>query len=374
MYSSNIKYLPQVDHLRAIAAIWIVLYHGEQLIRSFLENSKESSEIWHFTMNPLVAVIREGHSAVALFMVLSGFIFTYGAYGKTIAYKEFIFNRILRIYPLFLCLVFLSLAENPSAFDLASFVTTVLPLANIKVLATGTLIAMAWAISIEFQFYLIFPFLLRFLNTYKTKFFFSAIGCALLFRLLGASLGANVRDLSYWHLAGRIDQFIAGMAAAAVIHNFDLRPRNMRCLLVLIVVLIIGILFGFHRLGGWPDSGLWKVIWPTLEGSMYAVLVVSYIGSGTIISHALSRFLSGCGEVSFSIYLLHFPIIAAVIRHNILWRPTNSASLNAVLSTLWIVLPITVTSSILTYNSVEKPFLSLRKKYILRPQMTILVQ
>jgi peptidoglycan/LPS O-acetylase OafA/YrhL len=209
MQSSNIKYLPQIDHLRAAAAIWIILYHGEQIIGAYLRTGGDFVGQWQHTLNPFLAVVREGHSAVALFMVLSGFIFTYGSYGKIISYGGFLKNRILKIYPLFLCVIFLSLAVNPQVFSLSDFVTTVLPLANVRMLPNGPLVSMSWAIAVEFQFYLIFPFLLRFLNDDAFKFVAAAISCALLFRLIGIGLGANARDLSYWHLAGRIDQFVA---------------------------------------------------------------------------------------------------------------------------------------------------------------------
>lgn len=364
MHSSNIKYIPQVDHLRAVAAIWIVLYHGEQLIEAFLRTGKDFAGEWHYTMNPLIALVREGHSAVALFMVLSGFIFSYGTYGKSISYRGFMLNRLLRIYPLFLCVAFLSLAVNPSAFNLSAFVTTVLPLANVQMLPTGSLVSMSWAIAVEFQFYLIFPFLMRFLNGGTLKFVAAVISCALLFRLLGVGLGANARDLSYWHLAGRIDQFIAGMAAAAVLRKIEVRQSGMRALFVVSVILIVGTLYGFHRLGGWPVNATWKVLWPTVEGVMYALAVASYVGSGSLIPDVVSRAVAALGEVSFSMYLLHFPLIAVLVRNGLVWRPTGNTSVDAVLSTVGIALPLTVMVSMLTYHSIEKPFLSLRRRYI----------
>ena len=59
--------------------------------------------------NPLVSLVDEGHSGVALFMVVSGFIFTVIAGAREVHYGGFLRNRIIRIYPLFVFAVFLQL-------------------------------------------------------------------------------------------------------------------------------------------------------------------------------------------------------------------------------------------------------------------------
>jgi len=99
MKSRNIGYLPEVDHLRAFAALLIVFYHGLHLLRSrLLHDQPFDFSHWVSTENPLLAAIAEGHTAVALFMVLSGFIFTWGAWGHQVRYGAFVVNRVLRIY------------------------------------------------------------------------------------------------------------------------------------------------------------------------------------------------------------------------------------------------------------------------------------
>jgi peptidoglycan/LPS O-acetylase OafA/YrhL len=98
--SSSIRYIPTVDHLRAFAAL-VDFYHGMQRLGSFLRTSSESFDgRWTFSKNPL-ALVAERHSAVALFRVLRGFIFTYGAAVRAISYWQFLANRMRRIAPLF---------------------------------------------------------------------------------------------------------------------------------------------------------------------------------------------------------------------------------------------------------------------------------
>jgi len=74
MRSSNIKYLPEIDHLRAYAAWLIIVYHGLHLFGwEFRFGTPFSFSEWPQTSNP-IQVLLEGHTAVTFSMVFSGFI------------------------------------------------------------------------------------------------------------------------------------------------------------------------------------------------------------------------------------------------------------------------------------------------------------
>lgn len=367
MQSKNIRYIPAIDQIRGIAAVWILFYHAYQLIGSYLKHNKPFSGIsmWEFTSNPLLIPLIEGHTAVALFMVLSGFIFTYGAIGKTINYTGFITNRFLRIYPLYLTLVLVALAANPKAFNLLSLVTMVLPLADFQSLETGPLTAMAWAIGVEFQFYLLFPLLFRLSadKPFKTIIFWLlAIN---LLRLLAVALGGNVRDLAYWHLAGRIDQFLLGMLAAYWLKNY--LPSNILCrrLFLMGIPISLLVLICYHSLGGWPSLGIWKVLWPTIEGGIWAIFIAGFVGGKLKHSTLFGVTLQWIGIRSFSIYLLHFSIIQFLCKYSaLLPRFTGDWRLDVLFISVFIVLPIVIVISDITWNAIEKPFLNLRVAYI----------
>lgn len=365
MHSPNIRYLPEIDHLRAFAALLIVFYHGQYLIGSKLAFDKPfTQEQWAYSSNPLEAFLLEGHTAVALFLVLSGFIFTYGAYGKRIDYSAFITNRLLRIYPLYLLIIIAGLAFYPQKFSVLALFATVLPFANMTPLDLGPMSAMFWAISVEFQCYLVFPLILAFVRVDEAKKFGLIIAMAVAMRLLGVLIGANARDLSYYHLLGRIDQFILGMLAAITLARYK-DKKQFRILFPFAVLLVIAVVYGFHRLGGWPSVAAWKIFWPTVEGAIWAFLVVAYVGAGGRFPRWFSTPIGKIGEISFSIYLLHFPIIHGVVNRDLLIRITGHPARDAALNTLLVVVPLTTMLSLLTFHLIERPFLELRRKYLL---------
>src|SRR5689334_20829021 len=107
MRSPNSQHLAKLDHLRFLAAAIVLVYHAYlrpfQDINSFHTRTEVLTAIGHapLLLQPLLALIAEGHTAVGLFLVVSGYIFGHIAAGKNIDAAKFFQNRFLRIYPLF---------------------------------------------------------------------------------------------------------------------------------------------------------------------------------------------------------------------------------------------------------------------------------
>ena len=89
-------YLERLDHLRFYAAALVVLFH---FFHSYAPDLRAN--------NPLMSLIDEGHTGIGLFMVISGFVFTWIAREREVSYAPFLFSRFVRIYPLFTFAVFL---------------------------------------------------------------------------------------------------------------------------------------------------------------------------------------------------------------------------------------------------------------------------
>ncbi|NYT60616.1 hypothetical protein H0A65_17000 [Alcaligenaceae bacterium] len=76
-------------------------------------------------------VANRGHTGVALFMVMSGFIFTVIAYGKDLDYAGFLRNRFIRIYPLYLFGVLMSVYMSRDTYVFTDVLGALLPFLNL---------------------------------------------------------------------------------------------------------------------------------------------------------------------------------------------------------------------------------------------------
>jgi peptidoglycan/LPS O-acetylase OafA/YrhL len=362
--SKNREYIGQLDELRAFAAILILIYHSFQLIAAHLIfGASFSVDQWLSTKNPILALIIEGHTAVGLFITLSGFVLTVGVVKTTVDYKNFVINRLLRIYPLYLVCLFAAIAVSPAIVTLEKLVFTVLPLANFPNSMSGNspLTGMFWTVGVEFQLYLIFPFLLVIAKKRGLQGLSELLLTAIIFRVIALGLNGDGQYLGYWTVLGRIDQFLVGMIAA---HIFSTSSRTSSAFSFAAAwVLAVGVIFIFHRLGGWPIKAWWKILWPTIEGLAWAGVIYTAAGFRSGLRSRLRRSIQAIGRVSYSTYLLHSSVISCVINYSVMPRLFANGHYNAFLTGIVVVLPITLLLSALTYRSVEKPFLEMRRRY-----------
>ncbi len=136
-----------LDHIRALAAFLVFSWH-------FMHG--HNGEPIPFQGVHFLAVIDEGHTGVALFMTLSGYLFAKLLDGKHILYPQFFWTRFLRLAPLLFVVIVLEglrLWFNDGA--VGSYIVEV-----IKGVAWPSLPNGAWSITVEAHFYISsFPFL-----------------------------------------------------------------------------------------------------------------------------------------------------------------------------------------------------------------------
>jgi len=367
MRSSNRQYLPSMDHIRAFAAVLVVFYHAELLFSPRLSNSPNVSEHL-YSVNPLLTLVAEGHTAVTLFMVLSGFIFTIGTLGRGVSFPRFMGNRLLRIYPLFLLLVILGSAFRPGSLTPGSFFMTVFGLTDYSAaMNLGPVSAMFWAVGIEMQFYLLFPLLNKILSRSGVVTFIRLLAGIVVARAVVWAYAGPVRDPQaslYFNLAGRIDDFLIGMIAAWLfVHHRD-RFRGWWKVAVSVAV-VLATLWAYNQVHGSSSTAMWRLAWVDWEAGVWALAILTY--AATLRSNNLvSRAVAKVGEMSFSIYLLHFVLLQLVRDRSYLFVriPGLSPQLDAILTATLVLLPIVLVVSWFTYNGIEKPFLSLRMTYL----------
>jgi peptidoglycan/LPS O-acetylase OafA/YrhL len=100
MRSSTGAHFIALDHVRAFAAFLVLVWHfchgpvGYPASPGYSIPYSYSPSFFPFS------ILDEGHTGVALFMVLSGYLFAKLLSGKSINYRAFIWNRVLRLLPL----------------------------------------------------------------------------------------------------------------------------------------------------------------------------------------------------------------------------------------------------------------------------------
>ncbi|MFT4518484.1 MAG: peptidoglycan/LPS O-acetylase OafA/YrhL [Halioglobus sp.] len=351
MKSSTGKYFVGLDHIRAIAAFMVFCWHFIQVV----DGHRGDPSIFPF------AILTEGHTGVALFMTLSGYLFAKLLDGKHINYRSFLWNRFLRLAPLLILVVFLVGAKHVwDGGKLGVYLNYLKPALIKPVLPNG-----GWSITVEFHFYLILPILL-FLSGKSRYLLFALLGLALLIRVILYEEIGQIHFLSYWTIVGRIDQFLFGILA------FYFRDiiRNRHALALLVFLGFSAFYYYFDSTGGYyshfplnSPSSLWLII-PTVEGFAYAWLIAWYDNSFEHSQGRFSRFLALVGTYSYSIYLLHVFMVwkaGDFINEYMFTIPNVYVALLVAPFVFLTIMPVAWFS----YQYIELPFLKFRTKYII---------
>ncbi|MGF1447779.1 MAG: acyltransferase family protein [Opitutales bacterium] len=350
MKSSSGHYFIGLDHIRAVAALVVFIWHFNIHFG-----------IGHQTPIYPLSILSEGHTGVALFMVLSGYLFAKLLEGRAIHYGAFFWNRFLRLAPLlFAVLLIYGVQDAYRGEDVMAYVFKVLSGVVMPSLPHG-----GWSITVEAHFYLLLPLLLALLRR-KPAALFGVLVVAVAFRgVLYASQG-TIQIASYLTIVGRIDQFLLGILA----YQYRDKLTGQHLKFAAVWALFLGFFWyfsslgGFYQNGGYPSpSAIWIFV-PLAEGVAYAFLVAWYDNSFKHTTGPISRFVAAIGTYSYSIYLLHFMVVGTLARavrqfvdvENVLW----STALGSIC--FLVMVPI----GYLSFTYWEKPFLRFRKRYTIR--------
>lgn len=373
MRSRNIPYIAKLDHLRFFAALLVIVYHYYHFKTHFYNGGKSPHVI---SSSPLSAFIIEGHTGVSLFLVLSGFIFAVIAWSKELSYGEFIRNRLLRIMPLYATVLAVAclISKSSLAQLLASLTFTAGLVPGVDDIRITPHL---WTIALEFQFYLLFPFLIQFMQQQGLRYAIGLIGLCIAIRLLLWGLGdlKDLKTLVYNSLLGRMDQFVIGMAAGigyqsgALARRFPWLKRAWSP--VVGAALAILSIWAFHRSGGLfrtGDKSLLWVVWTTWEGAVWALVILTYCLSRFELPARASRSLAFLGTLSFSLYVNHWFFVNTTPWQKWVPKLVSNFPMNALVSACLFVLPGLIVFSWLTYRVIEKPFFDLRRPYLRRKE------
>lgn len=306
MRSTEGQYYPGLDHIRALAAFLVFMWHflpgndGTPRAPDFVEKQMPLDGAFDLWVN---SWLNEGHIGVSIFMVLSGYLFAKIIGDRQIIFSRFLANRALRLLPLLtvVCAVVVLLHylnRGPEAG--AQMLQRISQAYWRPSLPNG-----GWSITVEFHFYIVFPLLLFLTRTWRFAPFMVLVAMiALRFALDAAYPGSPPRDLAYWTIIGRLDQFVIGMVFASL----RVSPLGG----ALTAILATGYIAWFDHAGGWYSDLRWLPIWnvhPTIEAVLIAPTIAAY-DRIRMPENTLTRLISCVGAASYSIYLLHYFVVA----------------------------------------------------------------
>lgn len=299
MKEASISYRPDIDGLRAIAVLAVIAFHAN------------------------AAILPGGFVGVDIFFVISGYLIT-GLIWKGIEQNDFSFagfytRRIKRLFPAYIVVSVVTFAVSSYLLipnDYIFFTTSLAAswgfLSNVffSMLSWGYFgqrteefpLLHTWSLSVEEQFYFVFPVLLIFLNRYLRRYAFQALivlGAA--FALFSQYKAGEIK--SYFLLTSRAHELIIGALTFFVAQRGVQASRSFAGpLAALGLAMMIGSLFLIDRSTVFPGFA-------SLFPCIGAALLIYAGQTRNVVSSALANdAMVRIGLISYSLYLWHWPI------------------------------------------------------------------
>tara|TARA_B100000029_G_C17553376_1_gene950874 strand:+ start:41 stop:2032 length:1992 start_codon:yes stop_codon:yes gene_type:complete len=339
------NYRPEIDGLRAVAVLAVIFYHAEISILD-------------------IDFFSGGFIGVDIFFVISGYLITkiilneLKLTGK-FSYLNFYKRRARRILPI---LFFVMLFSFPFVYHFAissffidyakSIISSVIFISNYYFWHLGigydqlqTIqfqpFLHTWSLSVEEQFYIVFPicliFIIKFLKKYTTSILFFGFFISL---FAADFLSQTHASINFYSLPTRGWELLAGSLLA----NFEIKYGRKNEKKFTILFPLIGITLIIYSFVSFNDRMFLPSI-TTLIPVIGVCLIIWYSQKNCLITNLLSsKIFVGTGLISYSLYLWHYPIFVLF----------NSINLLLLIISIFAL-------SIGSYFLIEKPFRSKSK-------------
>jgi len=358
---------PALDGLRGVAILLVLM----TLLWSYPAG--------HTTLNLLAAV---GWCGVDLFFVLSGFLIT-GILWDTREdpryWRNFLGRRVLRIFPLYYLLLLFVFVVLPVAGASAELLRVredwwlyALYLGNVALAMSGWqlfLLDITWSLSVEEQFYLVWPWVVRTLTAEAL-----IVLCAALLVVTPAArfVARHVFDLNgRWLLMlplFRADAFAMGALLAMLRRVPLVSPARVRrialgVLAVLGPFIMVRVVRGeFLRNTPFVDTIGFSLLALVMGAAVALAIEPGRLGRLLFTNRPL-RYV---GTVSYGLYLAH-PIalmVGGTVLARAFGRPIDTdAGLGAAVVQLVVVSLVALAAAGLSYRYVESPILALKRHF-----------
>ena len=357
---SRSRFRPELQGLRALAVVLVVVYH-----------------VW----------VGRVSGGVDVFFLITGFLITGGLYRAglrggvdVLATWRRQLSRLLPAITVVLAAGIVTgaylLPENRWMPTIRETVASLLFLQNWELTANSvdyaarsnaaSIVQHFWSLSIQGQFYLVAPLLVAGVTiaAQRDRADLHSRLTGTLLVLGGASLAYSVyltlvnQPLAYFHSLTRVWEFALGGLLALWISRIEFRPEltaGARAGLGWAGVLALvscGVLLPVDR--AFPG---WAALWPTLAAAM--VLVAGQSGHRLGVDRLLSgTVLRTIGDISFPLYLWHWPILILTLVY------TGQDRLSPAAGT--VVVAVSFVLAWLTHRYVEQPIAALDVRRALR--------
>lgn len=358
-YQNNNNYRSEIDGVRAVAILAVVLYHSETN-----------------------TYFKGGFFGVDVFFVISGYLITRLLLNeyyrkKTIDLTDFFIRRVRRLLPVLLVVILVTfpfayiyilpesfIEYSKSILSSLVFSSNLFWFFNASYGDNPALLKPflhIWSLSVEEQYYFIYPITLLITLKYFTKYTLHFLSTLLITSLASYIYIQNFDPyFSFYMMPTRIwELMIGGVVAYLLYHNYLNKFSFIQHTRILNNVLpISGMLMIAYSIHYFQFSG-GRVGNSTLIPVLGTAIFIFFSNPNDIVTKFLStKPFVGLGLISYSLYLWHYTIfsIGSVAIDN----PTIEQKIAAIL--------LAVIMSILTYKFVEEPFRSrsfIRTEYVL---------
>lgn len=356
------NYSFQIDILRAVAVLLVVLFHFNVYISII--------PLW----NDLI--LKGGLLGVNIFFIISGLLISKPFIEKSLIsqslpnLKVYIINRLFRIMPLFLitssifflCRNYIELyAQSPYPITLFDFIKFIFfffgknDLLNVPV----------WTLRFEILFYIFFPIV--FISTLRFHFNLQRhlkkiTVCLFVFFLLYRFWYLKQYNSSfYYNFLSNLEGFLLGVLLSFLYTNENFKKYFNLKFSILTPVCFLFIILKLNTISFF-NTKYTIAVFQTLCNASLFFLFIGLLNVKIIYNKCLfCKLISYISLISYSIYLLHFNVYYNII------IPLSKLLFNNDVNkfVLGIVaLFITVFFSTITYFLIEKPALQLKSKYI----------
>lgn len=363
-----------IEGIRALAALYVVLSHFCSMVIPS-DSARFNQTQGTFLANAMGA-FRNGHLAVAAFIVLSGFCLQYGLFqrgdGRVYGLGGFFRRRALRILPAYYATLLLSVAicywvtwpnKEMRPFDtyvkassgmpvtLDSLLAHIFLLQNLSMDWMYRINGALWSISIEAQLYLLFPWLILVMQKRSPV---ALLILTAIPSLLVAGFVPGAAKMYSWFAI----LFVAGMMAAHYAHRPDpvkgLKPAYGFAIFWSGLIATFYMVYQQAVVGKSLDSTTLIASDLTCGFATAAFLYSATISPGGLAQRALSaKWLVRIGVASYSLYLIHHPLLQVLYVNRPSWASSPEMETTYLVT---LALPVIVVVSLAFSWVFERPF------------------